>query len=45
MLVYFNFTAKNNSPNRKKIYNVDKTRVVNTGWKKKIKEKGAEYAI
>jgi hypothetical protein len=29
MLVYFNFTAKNNSPNRKKTYNVDETRVVN----------------
>jgi hypothetical protein len=29
LLVYFNFTAKNNSPNRKKTYNVDETRVVN----------------
>jgi hypothetical protein len=28
--VYFNFTAKNNSPNRKKTYNVDETRVVST---------------
>jgi hypothetical protein len=28
--MYFNFTAKNNSRNRKKNYNVDETRVVNT---------------
>jgi hypothetical protein len=28
--VYFNFTAKINSPNRKKTYNVDDMRVVNT---------------
>jgi hypothetical protein len=29
MLVYFNFRTKNNSPNRKKTYNVGETRVVN----------------
>jgi hypothetical protein len=28
--VYLIFTAKINSPNRKKTYNVDETRVVNT---------------
>jgi hypothetical protein len=27
--VYFNFTANNNSPNRKKTYNVGETKVVN----------------
>jgi hypothetical protein len=27
--MYFNFRAKNNSPNRKKTYNVGETRVVN----------------
>jgi hypothetical protein len=30
LLVYFNFTVKINNPNRKKTYNVDEMRVVNT---------------
>jgi hypothetical protein len=30
LLVYFNFTAKINSPNRKKTYNIDEMKVVNT---------------
>jgi hypothetical protein len=30
LLAYFNFTTKINCPNRKKTYNIDEKRVVNT---------------